>query len=120
MRFYLLILTLVPAWAFATFNDLTATIGIKSLLLPASCVASVASEKPDLSVDSAIFITLKNPCSKQLADFTAQNIGHNLTIRYDNKEFQTALIASRLSASFRIKITNDNVMIARQLINDAQ
>ncbi|TQI80643.1 hypothetical protein FHU10_4482 [Serratia fonticola] len=120
MRLFFLILVLFPATSFAMLKDLSATIGNESLQIPASCIESINSEVEGQPINSGIRITLKTPCSKQLSDFTAKNIGHNLTISYGGAVFQTAIIVSRIPAHFRMAITSSNQVIARQIIEDTQ
>jgi len=114
----LLLAVLVPLTSTAAKGTLFFSVGNKKTSFDPGCVKSIAYvEKDEIGAENLIF-GFSDECAKRLSEMTRQNIGKHMTIAYDDNKVTSAMIASRLSTSFRISTKDIPRILLMQILND--
>ncbi|WP_312142462.1 Insecticidal toxin complex protein tccz [Pantoea septica] len=114
----LLLAVLVPLTSTAAKGSLVFSVGNEKSSFDSGCVKSIDYvEKDETGVEDLIFI-FSDECSKRLSDMIRQNIGKQMTIAYDDNKITSAMIASRLSTSFRTSTKDIPRILLMKILND--
>lgn len=114
----LLLAVLVPLTSTAAKGSLVFSVGNEKTSFDSGCVKSINYvEKDETGAENLIF-RFSDECGKRLSDMTRQNIGKHMTIAYDDNKITSAMIASRLSTSFRISTKDIPRILLMQILND--
>jgi len=114
----LLLVVLVPLTSTAAKGSLVFSVGNEKTSFDSGCVKSINYvEKDETGAENLIF-RFSDECGKRLSDMTRQNIGKHMTIAYDDNKITSAMIASRLSTSFRISTKDIPRIMLMQILND--
>ena len=114
----LLLAVLVPLTSTAAKGSLFFSVGNEKTSFDSGCVKSIDYvEKDETGAENLIF-RFSDECGKRLSDMTRQNIGEHMTIAYDDNKITSAVIASRLSTSFRISTKDIPRTLLMQILND--
>jgi len=114
----LLLAVLVPLTSTAAKGSLVFSVGNEKTSFDSGCVKSINYvEKDETGAENLIF-RFSDECGKRLSDMTRQNIGKHMTIAYDDNKITSAMIASRLSTSFRISTKDIPRTLLMQILND--
>jgi len=114
----LLLAVLVPLTSTAAKGSLVFSVGNEKTSFDSGCVKSINYvEKDETGAENLIF-RFSDECGKRLSDMTRQNIGKHMTIAYDDNKITSAMIASRLSTSFRISTKDIPRIMLMQILND--
>lgn len=114
----LLLAVLVPLTSTAAKGSLFFSVGNEKTSFDSGCVKSIDYvEKDETGAENLIF-RFSDDCGKRLSDMTRQNIGKHMTIAYDDNKITSAVIASRLSTSFRISTKDIPRTLLMQILND--
>ena len=114
----LLLAVLVPLTSTAAKGSLFFSVGNEKTSFGSGCVKSIDYvEKDETGAENLIF-RFSDECGKRLSDMTRQNIGKHMTIAYDDNKITSAVIASRLSTSFRISTKDIPRTLLMQILND--
>ncbi|WOZ75818.1 SecDF P1 head subdomain-containing protein [Kosakonia sacchari] len=114
----LLLAVLVPLTSTAAKGSLVFSVGNEKTSFDSGCVKSIDYvEKDETGAENLIF-RFSDECGKRLSDMTRQNIGKYMTIAYDDNKITSAMIASRLSTSFRISTKDIPRTLLMQILND--
>lgn len=114
----LLLAVLVPLTSTAVKGSLVFSVGNEKTSFDSGCVKSIDYvEKDETGAENLIF-RFSDECGKRLSDMTRQNIGKYMTIAYDDNKITSAMIASRLSTSFRISTKDIPRTLLMQILND--
>ena len=114
----LLLAVLVPLTSTAAKGSLVFSVGNEKTSFDSGCVKSINYvEKDEAGAENLIF-RFSDECGKRLSDMTRQNIGKHMTIAYDDNKITSAMIASRLSTSFRISTKDIPRTLLMQILND--
>ncbi len=114
----LLLAVLVPLTSTAAKGSLVFSVGNEETSFDSGCVKSINYvEKDETGAENLIF-RFSDECGKRLSDMTRQNIGKHMTIAYDDNKITSAMIASRLSTSFRISTKDIPRTLLMQILND--
>lgn len=114
----LLLAVLVPLTSTAAKGSLVFSVGSEKTSFDSGCVKSIDYvEKDETGAENLIF-RFSDECGKRLSDITRQNIGKHMTIAYDDNKITSAMIASRLSTSFRISSKDIPRTLLMQILND--
>ncbi len=114
----LLLAVLVPLTSTAAKGSLVFSVGNEKSSFDSGCVKSIDYvEKDETGVEDLIFI-FSDECGKRLSDMTRQNIGKQMTIAYDDNKITSAMIASRLSTSFRTSTKDIPRILLMKILND--
>jgi hypothetical protein len=98
----LLIVALIPLTSVAAKGDFDFSISGKNTSFDSGCIESIQYVETDEVDNENIIMKLTDECGKKLSTLTRQNIGKQMTIAYNGNKLTSAVIASRLSTSFRI------------------
>ncbi|WP_419181549.1 SecDF P1 head subdomain-containing protein [Lelliottia amnigena] len=94
------------------------SVGNEKTSFDSGCVKSINYvEKDETGAENLIF-RFSDECGKRLSDMTRQNIGKHMTLAYDDNKITSAMIASRLSTSFRISTKDIPRTLLMQILND--
>lgn len=114
----LLLAVLVPWTSTAAKGSLVFSVGNEKTSFDSGCVKSIDYvEKDETGAENLIF-RFSDECGKRLSDMSRQNIGKDMTIAYDDNKITSAVIASRLSTSFRISTKDIPRTLLMQILND--
>lgn len=114
----LLLAVLVPLTSTAAKGSLVFSVGNEKTSFDSGCVESISYlEKDEIGAENLIF-RFSDECGKRLSDMTRQNIGKHMTIAYDDNKITSAMIASRLSTSFRLSTKDIPRTLLMQILND--
>lgn len=114
----LLLAVLVPLASTAAKGSLVFSAGNEKRSFDSGCVKSIDYvEKDETGAENLIFI-FSDECGKRLSDMSRQNIGKQMTIAYDDNKITSAMIASRLSTSFRISTKDIPRILLMKILND--
>ena len=114
----LLLAVLVPLTSTAAKGSFIFSVGNEKTLFDSGCVKTIDYvEKDETGAENLIF-RFSDECGKRLSDMTRQNIGKHMTIAYDDNKITSAVIASRLSTSFRISTKDIPRTLLMQILND--
>lgn len=114
----LLLAVLVPLTSTAAKGSLFFSVGNEKTSFDSGCVKSIDYvDKDETGAENLIF-RFSDECGKRLSDMTRQNIGKHMTIAYDDNKITSAVIASRLSTSFRISTKDIPRTLLMQILND--
>ncbi|MCU6383749.1 SecDF P1 head subdomain-containing protein [Enterobacter quasiroggenkampii] len=114
----LLLVVLVPLTSTAAKGSFVFSVGNEKTSFDSGCVKSIDYvEKDETGAENLVF-RFSDECGKRLSDMTRQNIGKHMTIAYDDNKITSAMIASRLSNSFRISTKDIPRIILMQILND--
>mgnify|MGYP007076400230 FL=1 len=114
----LLLVVLVPLTSTAAKGSLFFSVGNEKTLFDSGCVKTIDYvEKDEIGAENLVF-RFSDECGKRLSDMTRQNIGKHMTIAYDDNKITSAMIASRLSTSFRISTKDIPRIMLMQILND--
>lgn len=114
----LLLAVLVPWTSTAAKGSLFFSVGNEKTSFDSGCVKSIDYvEKDETGAENLIF-GFSDECGKRLSDMSRQNIGKYMTIAYDDNKITSAVIASRLSTSFRISTKDIPRILLMQILND--
>ncbi|TCW46446.1 hypothetical protein EDC53_10713 [Phytobacter diazotrophicus] len=114
----LLLAVLMPWTSTAAKGSLVFSVGNEKTSFDSGCVKSIDYvEKDETGAENLIF-RFSDECGKRLSDMSRQNIGKDMTIAYDDNKITSAVIASRLSTSFRISTKDIPRTLLMQILND--
>lgn len=114
----LLLVVLVPLISTAAKGSFIFSVGNEKTLFDSGCVKTIDYvEKDEIGAENLVF-RFSDECGKRLSDMTRQNIGKHMTIAYDDNKITSAMIASRLSTSFRISTKDIPRIMLMQILND--
>lgn len=114
----LLLVVLVPLTSTAAKGSFVFSVGNEKTSFDSGCVKSIDYvEKDETGAENLVF-RFSDECGKRLSDMTRQNIGKHMTVTYDDNKITSAMIASRLSTSFRISTKDIPRIILMQILND--
>lgn len=114
----LLLVVLVPLTSTAAKGSFVFSVGNEKTSFDSECVKSIDYvEKDETGADNLVF-RFSDECGKRLSDMTRQNIGKHMTIAYDDNKITSAMIASRLSTSFRTSTKDTPRIMLMQILND--
>lgn len=114
----LLLVVLVPLTSTAAKGSFIFSVGNEKTLFDSRCVKTIDYvEKDEIGAENLVF-RFSDECGKRLSDMTRQNIGKRMTIAYDDNKITSAMIASRLSTSFRISTKDIPRIMLMQILND--
>lgn len=114
----LLLVVLVPLTSTAAKGSFIFSVGNEKTLFDSGCVKTIDYvEKDEIGAENLVF-RFSDECGKRLSNMTRQNIGKHMTIAYDDNKITSAMIASRLSTSFRISTKDIPRIMLMQILND--
>ena len=114
----LLLAVLVPLTSTAAKGSFVFSVGNEKTSFDSGCVESISYlEKDEIGAENLIF-RFSDECGKRLSDMTRQNIGKHMTIAYDDNKITSAMIASRLSTSFKLSTKDIPRTLLMQILND--
>lgn len=114
----LLIVALIPLTSVAAKGDFDFSISGEKTSFDSGCVESIEYVEADEVDNENIIMRFTDECGKKLSTMTRQNIGKQMTIAYDGNKLTSAIIASRLSTSFRISAKGIPRVLLMKIFND--
>lgn len=114
----LLIAALIPLTSVAAKGDFDFSVSGERTSFDAGCVESIQYVKADEVGSENIIMTFNDECGKKLSQITRQNIGKQVTITYNGNKVTSAVIASRLSTSFRVSSREIPRVLLMKILND--
>ncbi|MEM6052101.1 Insecticidal toxin complex protein tccz [Erwinia sp. P7711] len=114
----LLLVVLLPFSASAAKGDFDFMSSGETLSFNSECIESIHYVDKDEVDAENLSINLTDACGKKLSTMTRQNIGKQMSITYNGNKLTSALIASRLSTSFRISTKDTPRVLLMQVLDD--
>ncbi|MBK4725281.1 SecDF P1 head subdomain-containing protein [Pantoea agglomerans] len=114
----LLIVALIPLTSVAAKGDFDFSVSGEHTSFDSGCVKSVQYVETDEVGNENIIMNFTDECGKTLSTLTRQNIGKQMTIAYNGNKLTSAVIASRLSTSFRISAKEIPRVLLMKIFND--
>lgn len=114
----LLLAVLLPFTSTAAKGDFVFLISGEKISFNSECIESIQyADKDEVDAENLSF-SLTDACGKKLSTMTRQNIGKQMSITYNGNKLSSALIASRLSTSFRISTKDIPRILLMQVLDD--
>jgi len=114
----LLIVALIPLTSVAAKGDFDFSVSGENTSFDSGCVESIQYVETDDVDNEKIIMKFTDECGKKLSTLTQQNIGKQMTIAYNGNKLTSAVIASRLSTSFRISAKEIPRVLLMKIFND--